>query len=69
MDDFLPQDEFLSSEDLDLRNCTREERDRYFQLWFLQAQASNELDKNVYNHGVFAGCEIDTDAGVFKILE
>ncbi len=47
------RDEFLSEEDLDLRNLTREELDQYWLLWLRQAQVTNELDEAEYSHGVF----------------
>jgi hypothetical protein len=48
-----PRDEFLSEEDLDLRNLSREELLVYWDLWLKQAQATNDLDENTYSHGVF----------------
>ena len=48
------RDEFLSEEDLDLRNLTEEELVAYWNLWLGQAQATNEVDENTYSHGVFA---------------
>lgn len=47
------QDEFLSEEDLDLRNLSFEELLAYWNLWLEQAQASNDLDEDTYSHGVF----------------
>jgi hypothetical protein len=47
------RDEFLSEEDLDLRNLTWEELIAYWNLWLHQAQASNDLDEDLYSHGVF----------------
>ena len=47
------RDEFLSEEDLDLRNLSQEELIAYWNLWLEQAQASNELDEKSYSHGVF----------------
>jgi hypothetical protein len=47
------RDEFLSSEDLDLKNLSWEELLSYWDLWLLQAQGSNELDAHLYSHGVF----------------
>lgn len=47
------EDEFLSEEDLDLRNMTWEELVAYWNLWLLQAQATNDLDEACYSHGVF----------------
>jgi hypothetical protein len=46
-------DEFLSEEDLDLRNLSEEELLQYWQLWLEQAQATNALDEHTYSHGVF----------------
>jgi hypothetical protein len=48
-----PRDEFLSEEDLDLRNLSEEELDRYWSLWLTQAQVTNDLDRDRYSHGVF----------------
>ena len=48
-----PRDEFLSEEDLDLENLTSEELDAYWLLWLTQAQATNDLDRGEYSHGVF----------------
>lgn len=48
-----PRDEFLSEEDLDLRNLTREELYAYWDYWLLQAQATNDTDRRSYSHGVF----------------
>ncbi len=47
------RDEFLSEEDLDLRNLSVEELDRYWMLWLRQAQITNDLDEALYSHGVF----------------
>jgi hypothetical protein len=47
------RDEFLSEEDLDLRNLSWEELIAYWNLWLHQAQATNDLDENLYSHGVF----------------
>ena len=47
------RDEFLSEEDLDLRNLTHEELIAYWNLWLEQAQATNDLDADLYSHGVF----------------
>ena len=48
------RDEFLSEEDLDLRNLSWEELIAYWNLWLEQAQATNDLDEAFYSHGVFA---------------
>jgi len=47
------RDEFLSEEDLDLRNLSWEELVAYWNLWLLQAQATNDQDEAYYSHGVF----------------
>jgi len=47
------RDEFLSEEDLDLRNLSHEELIAYWNLWLEQAQATNDLDADLYSHGVF----------------
>jgi hypothetical protein len=47
------RDEFLSAEDLDLRNLSEEELLSYWNLWLRQAQGTNELDSRSYSHGVF----------------
>ncbi len=47
------RDEFLSEEDLDLRNLSADELIAYWNLWLEQAQATNDLDAHTYSHGVF----------------
>lgn len=47
------RDEFLSEEDLDLRNLSEDELIAYWNLWLHQAQATNDLDEALYSHGVF----------------
>lgn len=47
------RDEFLSEEDLDLRNLTDEELTAYWNQWLEQAQATNAADAHTYSHGVF----------------
>ena len=47
------RDEFLSKEDLDLVNMSDEELYTYWDLWLEQAQATNDLDRYTYSHGVF----------------
>ncbi len=49
----MMRDEFLSEEDLDLRNLTDEELDAVWNEWLRQAQATNDLDRHAYSHGVF----------------
>ena len=46
-------DEFLSEEDLDLRNLTDEELIAYWNAWLEQAQLTNDRDADTYSHGVF----------------
>ncbi len=48
-----PRDEFLSEEDLDLRNLSDEELEAVWMQWLLMAQATNDLDAGAYSHGVF----------------
>jgi hypothetical protein len=47
------RDEFLSEEDLDLRNLSQDELIAWWNLWLHQAQATNDLDEALYSHGVF----------------
>ena len=47
------RDEFLSEEDLDIANLTDEELATYWLLWLHQAQATNDEDAALYEHGVF----------------
>ena len=47
------RDEFLSEEDLDLKNLTEEELYEYWNYWLEQAQATNDMDRYTYSHGVF----------------
>jgi len=51
------RDEFLSAEDLDLRNLSDEELYAYWDQWLRQAQATNDLDAGEYSHGVFMSRE------------
>lgn len=46
-------DEFLSEEDMDLRNMSEEELNAYWDLWLEQAQVTNDTDRYAYSHGVF----------------
>ncbi len=48
------KDEFLSEEDLDIRNLDEEALEYYWNMWLEQAQSTNEYDKDRYSHGVFA---------------
>lgn len=47
------RDEFLSEEDLDLKNLPEDELHAYWNLWLEQAQSTNDLDERRYSHGVF----------------
>ncbi len=47
------RDEFLSEEDLDLKNLTDEELDAVWTDWLRRAQVTNEEDRRTYSHGVF----------------
>ena len=47
------RDEFLSEEDLALKDLTWEELLAYWDMWLREAQATNELDSHTYSHGVF----------------
>jgi hypothetical protein len=38
---------------LSLRELSQEELLVYWNLWLLQAQATNDLDEHSYSHGVF----------------
>jgi hypothetical protein len=48
-----PRDEFLSEEDLDLKALTMRQLIAYWNQWLRQAQATNDLDRLTYSHGVF----------------
>lgn len=47
------RDEFLSEEDLDLKNLSDEDLDAVWTAWLEAAQITNEQDKDLYSHGVF----------------
>lgn len=47
------RDEFLSEEDLDLKNLSEEELYAVWNAWLLQAQSTNDQDAHLYSHGVF----------------
>ena len=47
------RDEFLSEEDLDLRNLSDDELVAYWNQWLEQAQQTNDADEASYSHGVF----------------
>lgn len=50
----LLRDEFLSEEDLDIRNLSEAEFLAYWNAWLVQAQTTNDADADVYAHGVFS---------------
>jgi hypothetical protein len=47
------RDELLSEEDLDLRNLSPSELIDWWDEWLRLAQATNDLDRHDYTHGVF----------------
>jgi hypothetical protein len=49
----MMRDEFLSEDDLDLKNMTDQELYAYWDAWLLQSQSTNEADAHTYSHGVF----------------
>ena len=49
--------ELLSEDDLNLKDMTREELDRAWDLWFDLAQTTNDSDPP-YTHGVFVLCDL-----------
>jgi hypothetical protein len=49
----MMRDEFLSEEDLDLKNLTDEELYACWNAWLERAQATNDADTHLYSHGVF----------------
>ena len=57
------RDNFLSEEDLDLRNLSEEELILHWNAWLEQAQASNDVDANSYSHGVFVLMGSDDKSG------
>lgn len=59
------RDEFLSEEDLDLKNLSWEELLIYWDMWLEQAQSTNDIDKNRYSHGVFTGLRFKGDIYAF----
>lgn len=53
----IMRDEFLSEEDLDLRNLSESELLAWWDEWLRVAQATNDLDRDEYTHGVFMRIE------------
>ena len=62
------RDEFLSEEDLDLKNLSREEFFAYWNQWLEQAQVTNDADRDTYSHGVFVK-EPVVNAGLPRVAE
>ncbi|MEM9282505.1 MAG: hypothetical protein AAGA96_11810 [Verrucomicrobiota bacterium] len=46
-------DQFLSEEDLDLKNLSWEELLAVWEDWLKQASSTDEMDAHLYSHGVF----------------
>jgi len=63
------RDEFLSEENLDLKNLSDEELYAWWDLWLEQAQATNDLDEHTYSHGVFSVEPPWTDDGPAEAQE
>ena len=61
------RDEFLSEEDLDIRNMTDDELCAYCNVWLRQAQATNDLDEHTYSHGVFIAEPESIRGRAFKV--
>ena len=53
MSNFPIKDEFLSEEDLSLKEMGDKELEAYWNFWLELAQATIEEDKEFYSHGVF----------------
>lgn len=47
------RDEFLSEDDLMLKDLTWEELLAWWNEWLRQAQITNDQDRDSYSHGVF----------------
>jgi hypothetical protein len=47
------RDEFLSEDDLALRELSYQELLERWNQWLLQAQSTNDADRRLYSHGVF----------------
>jgi hypothetical protein len=46
-------DEFLSEDDLNLRELSDEEFEKWWNEWLHLAQQTNDEDRDTYSHGVF----------------
>jgi len=51
--DTSESDQFLSEEDLDLKNLSWEELIKVWNQWLRQASLTDEQDAHLYSHGVF----------------
>ena len=60
------KDEFMSEEDLDIAQMSRDELYAYWDMWLEQAQSSNDIDKNTYSHGVFTLMEMESETKIKK---
>jgi len=49
--------ELLSDDDMNLREMTREQLEKAWDLWFAAVQHTNNFDEP-YSHGVFVGVDI-----------
>jgi len=52
-------DQFLSDEDLAIRDMKWEELIAWWNLWLEQAQITNDIDQDEYSHGVFRHVRLD----------
>ena len=59
-----PRDQFLSEEDLDLKNVSYAELLAWWDHWLRAAQAWNDVDEDEYSHGVFAMPRRDWPAAI-----
>lgn len=62
------RNEFLSEEDLDLKNMSREDLFTCWNHWLEQAQVTNDADRDTYSHGVFIK-EPAADTGLSRVAE
>jgi len=58
VDHLKPHPEFLSEEDIDLRNLSWVELLAVWNLWLKQAQSTNDEDRDFYEHGVFTSAPV-----------
>lgn len=64
-----PRDQFLSEEDLDLKNLSWDELLAWWDVQLRTAQATNDLDRDEYSHGVFALPRREWPAGMRQRLD